>query len=471
MCKEAGLLQKLIGLCSRYGYIHPSCDLGRSGVKGCYDYGPLGTLLRRNIQNEWWTSVVSSQEDMFGIESSQLQQTSIRNTNQSENSSDDINDHRRLSVIPSSDEMQTQGENLNWTLRDSLNQGTISQYYNTLQLVSRRLPFGLAQIGQCFRRTGQSESLTDDDHDRYIFDLPEFTQMTAQFYCSPKTADRWMIDWQRDRIQWWRKRNYSKGSKLPQNKATCGNTRFPIQASLTLKPEFAECNAVTPLTEQEAVDLEQATVGQASCIHWFETREKRLTSSLFGKILKRKKAVNQSFLMSLFGFNSKADSSPAVMYGKNHEDEAKMVFAERNPHLHVHNCGFVVNPAFSFLGASPDGKVCDGGQTGILEVKCPYSARGMMVREAVASIPQFYMVKSTSDNSALALKRDHDYYYQVQGQLMVTGAPFCDFVVYTDRDVYVERILPDVELWNAMLDKLAAFYLKHAMPFLNEQGM
>ncbi|XP_038064582.1 DNA polymerase subunit gamma-2, mitochondrial-like isoform X2 [Patiria miniata] len=205
MCKEAGLLQKLIGLCSRYGYIHPSCDLGRSGVKGCYDYGPLGTLLRRNIQNEWWTSVVSSQEDMFGIESSQLQQTSIRNTNQSENSSDDINDHRRLSVIPSSDEMQTQGENLNWTLRDSLNQGTISQYYNTLQLVSRRLPFGLAQIGQCFRRTGQSESLTDDDHDRYIFDLPEFTQMTAQFYCSPKTADRWMIDWQRDRIQWWRK--------------------------------------------------------------------------------------------------------------------------------------------------------------------------------------------------------------------------------------------------------------------------
>ncbi|XP_022089384.1 DNA polymerase subunit gamma-2, mitochondrial-like isoform X2 [Acanthaster planci] len=83
--------------------------------------------------------------------------------------------------------------------------GSLAQYHNTLQLVNRRLPFGHAQIGKCFKQTNLSDQLADENEDRYIFNVPEFTQMMVQFFCSPRTADRWMIDWQRDRLQWWRK--------------------------------------------------------------------------------------------------------------------------------------------------------------------------------------------------------------------------------------------------------------------------
>ena len=49
---------------------------------------------------------------------------------------------------------------------------------------------------------------------------------------------------------------------------------------------------------------------------------------------------------------------------------------------------------------------------------------------------------------------------------MVTGAPFCDFVVYTNKDLHIERILTDQGLHQDMLSKLAKFYYTHAMPFI-----
>ncbi|XP_071797022.1 DNA polymerase subunit gamma-2, mitochondrial-like [Asterias amurensis] len=214
MCKESNLLQKLMTLCSHHGYIYQSADLMRSGVKGCYDYGPMGSALRRNILNEWWTSVVLSEESMFGVDSSQLQTT--HDTNSANNLAvefnrsplhDPTNQDTRLQETPK-DESRTSakmGEKVDCVLRNAYFQGTFSHYYNTLRLNNGRLPFGLAQLGRCFRRLHQSENTNRPDENKFIFDLPEFTQMTAQFYCSPKTADRCMIDWQRDRLQWWRK--------------------------------------------------------------------------------------------------------------------------------------------------------------------------------------------------------------------------------------------------------------------------
>ena len=134
-----------------------------------------------------------------------------------------------------------------------------------------------------------------------------------------------------------------------------------------------------------------------------------------------------------------------------------------NNNLHVHDCGLVVNPAYSFLAATPDGKVCDGGTTGVLEIKCPYGARNMTVAEAVDKIPNFFMA---TFGNCTKLKKNHPYFYQVQGQLMVTGAPFCDFVVYTSKDIHIERILPNTEVWEAMLSKLASFYKQYVTPFL-----
>jgi len=56
------------------------------------------------------------------------------------------------------------------------------------------------------------------------------------------------------------------------------------------------------------------------------------------------------------------------------------------------------------------------------------------------------------------LKRMHDYYYQVTGQLALTVAQFCDFVVWTEVDMHIEYIHLDSELWENMLKELTHFY-------------
>ncbi len=41
------------------------------------------------------------------------------------------------------------------------------------------------------------------------------------------------------------------------------------------------------------------------------------------------------------------------------------------------------------------------------------------------------------------LIRSHRYYTQVQGQLEITQKPFCDFIVWTPNDLFVQQIYKD----------------------------
>lgn len=62
------------------------------------------------------------------------------------------------------------------------------------------------------------------------------------------------------------------------------------------------------------------------------------------------------------------------------------------------------------------------------------------------------------ENKEIKLKTDHDYYYQVQGQLNVTGRAWCDFCVYTKKDCFTERIYKDDLLWENMLHEILNFF-------------
>src|SRR5437868_6127084 len=61
------LMEKIVSLCKRRGFIFPGSEI-YGGLAGTYDYGPLGVLLKRNIQNSWWKHFVSSRDDMYGID-------------------------------------------------------------------------------------------------------------------------------------------------------------------------------------------------------------------------------------------------------------------------------------------------------------------------------------------------------------------------------------------------------------------
>ncbi|KAF5274797.1 hypothetical protein FQR65_LT00380 [Abscondita terminalis] len=70
-------------------------------------------------------------------------------------------------------------------------------------------------------------------------------------------------------------------------------------------------------------------------------------------------------------------------------------------------------------------------------------------------------------NGHLRLKRKHNYYYQVQGQLNVSNKNYCYFIVYVDdkTELFVEKINKDQQLWsNVMLPPLIKFYKENVVP-------
>ncbi|GAI61440.1 unnamed protein product, partial [marine sediment metagenome] len=50
-------MEKIVSLCRRRGFIFPSSEI-YGGLSSCWDYGPLGVELKRNIREAWWRAVV-----------------------------------------------------------------------------------------------------------------------------------------------------------------------------------------------------------------------------------------------------------------------------------------------------------------------------------------------------------------------------------------------------------------------------
>lgn len=95
------------------------------------------------------------------------------------------------------------------------------------------------------------------------------------------------------------------------------------------------------------------------------------------------------------------------------------------------------------------------GKIAIVEVKCPYKHRNSTVAQACQD-SDFCLAINSSDQPVL--KQSHDYYFQIIGQLAITGAEYCDFIVWTLVDIHIERIFIDPVLWKEMTDKLNHYY-------------
>ena len=111
-----------------------------------------------------------------------------------------------------------------------------------------------------------------------------------------------------------------------------------------------------------------------------------------------------------------------------------------------------------YLGATPEGLIDDGA---IIEVKCPESAASLSSEEAVSAKKLQYL---KLENNELKLKRTHRYYYQVQGQLNITGRKYCIFAVWTPKGLFCERIERCEEFWQNMEPKLTKFYVNCILP-------
>ncbi len=129
--------------------------------------------------------------------------------------------------------------------------------------------------------------------------------------------------------------------------------------------------------------------------------------------------------------------------------------SHRKPSLHVWLCHQSQRRPFRYISWQ---EVLQRGYNksyGLLEVKCPdqYSYTGCQ-----------YLQKHSNDS--YSLKRNHEYYYQVIGQMGITGMPWCDFFVKCDNDYHLERIHFDAEMWKKMKTKLDWFFFEYFLPAL-----
>ena len=71
-----------------------------------------------------------------------------------------------------------------------------------------------------------------------------------------------------------------------------------------------------------------------------------------------------------------------------------------------------------------------------------------------------------SEGGGLKLSKTHSYYYQVQTQIYVCNKDFADFVVWTEKDVHIERVPPDEAFWNEKSQRACDLFHHVIMPEL-----
>ena len=121
-------------------------------------------------------------------------------------------------------------------------------------------------------------------------------------------------------------------------------------------------------------------------------------------------------------------ASQSIRHGIQYEDVASALFLEINK-CDESPVGLIVYYQILFLGASPDRLIIENGEIKLLEVKCPYSVfqkKSKLQKEIDSN--KFYIKKDSSGKYFMSDK--HDYYYQIQEQLNITGISECILIVF-----------------------------------------
>ncbi|XP_038563448.1 uncharacterized protein LOC119894834 [Micropterus salmoides] len=130
----------------------------------------------------------------------------------------------------------------------------------------------------------------------------------------------------------------------------------------------------------------------------------------------------------------------------------------------VHASGFIIHPDLPWIGASPDGMVtCTCHGDGVLEIKCPFNSRDCSLAESCKH-PSFCL--GLREDGTMSLKTDHKFMYQVQVQMHVATVSYCDFMVWTPQEFFIQRIQYDPVFFPNAYLKVAEFIKTGVLPEL-----
>ena len=169
------------------------------------------------------------------------------------------------------------------------------------------------------------------------------------------------------------------------------------------------------VTDEEIRETETLTRGQNKNQFWFEKRKSVLTASNFGKAAKTKVEPSNKLKAMLYS----NFTTEAVQYGIESEEKAVNLYIKEMEKEGINvkvEVGLLLSKEKPFLGASLDRivtKLTTNEKWG-MEIKSPFSKADMTVEDACKS-KTFFLEKR--NDGTIRLKRNHDYFIQVQGQL------------------------------------------------------
>ncbi|ODM59392.1 hypothetical protein Ocin01_20239, partial [Orchesella cincta] len=191
------------------------------------------------------------------------------------------------------------------------------------------------------------------------------------------------------------------------------NPTRPDMENSVLQLRIKDCYEGLQVDEVTQQFIEQQTKNQSESDEWFSHRKFRMTASLAGKLFKLQPTSDNTSTLNTMLRNQSFRGTAATKYGLDSEKS------------------FFENGIFA---ASPDGRV---GEEGIVEIKCPYSIRDLKPHDWPTSSSDCPL---KLQNGTLVLKTTHNHYFQIVQQLHVTKRMWCDYVVWTPNDIFIQRI-------------------------------
>src|SRR5438045_3612906 len=253
--------EKIVSLCKRRGFIFQSSEI-YGGLNGCWDYGPLGVELKRNVKDYWWRVVVRERDDVVGMDGAILMSRAVwKASGHEETFSDPMVDCRTCKARLRADQLPeksgvkqcpncggkdlteprafnlmfktfvgaTEDEESATYLRPETAQSIFVQFKNVLDTARKKLPFGIAQIGKAFRNEINPRN--------YIFRSREFEQMELEYFCRPEQGMELLEYWKEERLNFYENIGIGRG-KLHVKEVPDAERAFYSRGTYDIEYEF-----------------------------------------------------------------------------------------------------------------------------------------------------------------------------------------------------------------------------------------
>ncbi|HRX83602.1 MAG TPA: glycine--tRNA ligase [Phycisphaerae bacterium] len=239
MAAKSDTMEKIVALCKRRGFIFQSSEI-YGGIGGFWDYGPLGTELKRNIKAAWWQDMIRNPPpgpdgqdiQMVGVDCSIIMNPKVWEASGHVGGfSDPMVDCKACKGRFRADQLEetqcpkkpsklvgqhsecqlTEPRAFNLmfqtyvgALQDAANiaylrpetaQGIFANFKNVMDSTRVKIPFGIGQIGKAFRNEINPRN--------YTFRSREFEQMEIEFFCNPNESMQWYEYWRDVRLKWY----------------------------------------------------------------------------------------------------------------------------------------------------------------------------------------------------------------------------------------------------------------------------